>query len=330
MGNQNLKNTQTVILDNFVGSYYKGNYIWSLAMNLAWQELSESIIQEKIKLNSINEETIKMTDVFNKFIVSEKDLDKGSYYIKSGYGQETVDAINKEVKNKFPNKNFPSLKLKLFPLDIISYAYFLKSVIYEQPMSSTIVDFLGKEVEGFSADDETQKESIFIISYDSDDKFIVSIKLKDNDDELIFAKGYDMKKPQAVLNYIVNSRSKETLKECDFFEAPIIHLSYNRIYSELEGNYLLNKKFTEFKIKQMFENIKFDIDEKGARVENEAVLFVEYGCAPPSEEESSRCFILDKPYWVIMKRQASQKPYFMLGVNNTELMQELDNFTTLL
>ena len=67
----------------------------------------------------------------------------------------------------------------------------------------------------------------------------------------------------------------------------------------------------------MFENIKFDMDEKGARVENQAVIILEMSM------KKIRNFILNNPYWIIMKRAESENPYFILGVNNTELMEKL-------
>lgn len=73
----------------------------------------------------------------------------------------------------------------------------------------------------------------------------------------------------------------------------------------------------------MYENIKFNMDQAGARVENEAVIGMETTSAPPTIIEKPKNFILNKPYWVIMQRQNSQNPYFLLGINNSELMEKL-------
>jgi 16S rRNA U516 pseudouridylate synthase RsuA-like enzyme len=83
---------------------------------------------------------------------------------------------------------------------------------------------------------------------------------------------------------------------------------------------LANVGFEDYFISQMFENIKFDMDEKGARVENEAVIVMEKAAFEIAEEKVKK-FILNKPYWIVMKRIDSQNPYFVLGVNNTELMK---------
>ncbi len=316
------ESSHAVILDNFIGSYCKGNYVWGLAMNLAWQELTDTILHEKLALNTTDKDALAITQSFNHTHLSKNDIDDASYYVKAGYGQETVDAINKESRKKFPNKSFDNLTMQLAPADIISYAYFLKEVQYKEPLYKTRVKFLGKRVKGFYADSYKQKKSIKVLSYKNNNTFIVSLKLKNTGDELFFAKGYNMKQPQAILNAIATAQPKGHLREIDYFEAPNLHLDYHRDYSEMTGKFLSNKKFTDYFIGQMFENIKFDMDEKGARVENEAVITLLKSAAPSLDEEKPRYFKLDKPYWIIMKRSNSKNPYFMLGVNNTELMKE--------
>jgi len=68
----------------------------------------------------------------------------------------------------------------------------------------------------------------------------------------------------------------------------------------------------------MFENIKFDMNEKGARVENEAVIMAKRQAFIPKN------IILDDDFWVIMKQANSLNPYFILGVQNDKLMKEFE------
>ncbi len=312
---------KSVILDNFVGSYCKGNYVWGLAMNLAWQEINNEILHEKLSLRTDDKSALEIAKTFNNTQFSKKDLDEESYYIKAGYGQETVKLINKESRKKFPKKSFEDLDIKLSPEDIISYAYFLKEVEYILPFEKKKVNFLDEEVAGFYAGNDSQRDIIRILDYKNNDKFIISIGLKNEGDEIIFAKGYDMKQPQAVLNRISKCDFYDDMNDRDIFEAPNIDLNYHREYTEVKGKALANKKFTKYEISQMFENIKFNLDEKGARVENEAVIAMRLTAMLPTELPKPRHFKLDKPYWIIMKRSNSNNPYFVLGVNNTELME---------
>jgi len=319
------------VKNNYTGSDYKGNYVYGAAMNLAWNDLNDNILHEKLRLRTNDKIALEMVDKFNNAVFTKDDLDEASYYIKSGYGQKTVNAINKESKEKFPSKSFDNLDLKLEDKDIISYAYFLKEVEYLIQFEKKDVLFKNKKVKGFYAKLPGQKNNVEILKYWDDDNFIIKLKLKDSDDELFLAKGFDMKNPKIIVDEInkYNENVLSTIAKEDKFEMPDLHLDHHREYKELIGKFLANEKFKpmgyedwDFFIKVMFENVKFDMNYKGARVENEAVIVISSWGSMTREPKKIKQFILDKPFWVVMKRTDSQNPYFILGVNNTELMEE--------
>jgi hypothetical protein len=301
-----------------LGSECEGNYVWGGAMNLAWNELNSNILHENLQLNTTDKTALKMVNSLNKPVFSKKDLDAKSYYIKSGYGQETVNLINQESRKKFPSKSFADLQLNLSPKDIISYAYFLKVVKYKTPFTEGNMFFERKKVESFYVENEAQRKNIEVLRYENENKFIIRLSLKDESDQLILAKGFDMDDPNVVLAAIRKANTPTSLEKRDQFKAPVLHLSHNRVYDELIGKSLANKGFEQYFIKQMFENIKFDMDSKGARAENEAVVSVAKADVAPS-----RHFILDKPYWVVMKRSDSENPYLFVGVKNTNVMKDV-------
>lgn len=334
-------NTETNInTKNYTGSFYKGNYIWGGAMNLAWTDLSENIIQEEIDLvlDSSETEAKKILEKLNNPVMTKSDLSQKNYYIKSGYGQKTVDQINKETKEKFPTKRFANLNFELSPTDIIAYAYFLKEIEYKIPFSVSKYDFFFSDfttaVKSFYAETEEQKENIQILHYENDEKFIVSLQLKDKTDNLILAKGYNMDSPEEVVTEIQKiyknlsntSGNIETLQDEDSFQMPFLHVDMTRKYTELIHKYFKNSEFTDYFIATMFENIKFDINEKGARVENEAVIMMKNLSAMPyfENQDIPKNIILDDDFWVIMKQSNSLNPYFILGIQNDELMTEFE------
>jgi hypothetical protein len=304
----------------YLGSEYKGNFVWAGAMNLAWNELNDNILKEKLQLNTTDAAALKMVGELNNPVFTKNDLDEKSYYIKSGYGQKTVEVINKESKEKFPNKSLKDLILTLSETDIISYAYFLKETEYKQIFEKAATKFEDTEVEGFAATKDEQRNNVRILNYNSDDTFLISLLLKDADDQLFLAKGYPDDGLKTVMEDINQKANTElaALDGNDSFTCPVIDLSHSRDYKELINKHLLNKGFEEYMILKMFENIKFNMDEKGARVENEAVIVI--GKSVPQFGEP-RQFVLDKPFWVIMKRKNAQVPFFILHVKNVELMK---------
>lgn len=304
---------------HYTGYLHENNYVWGAAMNLCWNELAASVIKAPIELNTEDAEALSMVDAFNHPVCTTQDVDAESYYVKAGFGKSTIDAINTECRSKFPQKSFDDLKMDLAPLDLIAYAYFLKTVSYEEPFTLSDVWFNQQRVAGFKAE-EDQKKTVNVLHYVNDDQFIIQIQLRDQGDELILAKGFDTRHPAQVLETLheFERKSIDYLREEDSFRMPLLKLHYRRDYTTLEGKSFLNKGWTGYFIGQMFEDLSFELDETGARVENQAVITVERGAMRPKH---ARNFFLDKPFWVIMKRTDSVKPYFLLGINNTTLMQ---------
>ena len=66
------------------------------------------------------------------------------------------------------------------------------------------------------------------------------------------------------------------------------------------------------------QNIRFELNEKGARLRSESHMAI--GCAASPEPEAPRMMIFDKPFLVMLARQDAQVPYFALWVENAELM----------
>ncbi len=314
---------------NYTGDFYNENYVWGGAMNLAWTELKDSFVGESLAFETKNKEALAITHKLNNPVFTKTDMDDESYYIKSGYGQATVDAINQECRAKFPQKSISDLMMKLGAKDIISYAYFLKEVMFPVAFRPQTVTFMDKDVEGFVADANSY-QNVYLVDYQDDDHFIIALKLKDNKDQLFLAKGYPLNSPEEVVSSLrKKTQPTSELREIpgkvinkkDIFEAPKLHLDFNREYKQMIGQKIKNSKLKGYMISVMQEVIKFDMDEKGARVENEAVIGMITSAGPNAY--TPKKLILDKPYWVLMKRSDSNNPYFLLGVKDTSILKPL-------
>jgi len=353
---QNLQNTKDYCTDNkeqinnvihtwynwTTWSYYKWNYVYWAAMDLAWSELKENIIWEDIRLNISKDDKIlnpnleKLLKEFNNTIFSKKDLDEKSYYVKAWYWQKTVDTINKESKEKFPDKSFKDLEMKLWKYDIISYAYFFKNFDFFTAFLKDTVYFNKIPVKWFkygatSPNYLKQRKNISILNYKNDDNFIIKLNLKDFDDDFFVAKWYNMTSTKEVLDDLQKYKDKklEDFWDNDYFQMPNINFDFKRNYEEFINKLILNSKFNktgeDYIIAKMYENIKFALNNKWVKVENEAVVVMYCTSAwfnenyiPPKE----RHFYLNKPFWIIMKSHNSNNPYLIIWINNTALMQK--------
>jgi len=53
---------------------------------------------------------------------------------------------------------------------------------------------------------------------------------------------------------------------------PVVTLNADRHFNELIGLKFLNQELSQYFIRVMFEAVKLNIDESGAKVENQAVI----------------------------------------------------------
>lgn len=114
---------------------------------------------------------------------------------------------------------------------------------------------------GFSAKDSEQRKGVRIVAYENYDKFIITLPLKDDDDSLILAKGYEMNSPESVVRAIQQNKhdAYQTIAEIDVFAAPLLRIDHHREYPELTGKNFGNKNLEHYRMAQMFENIQFDM-----------------------------------------------------------------------
>lgn len=98
---------------------------------------------------------------------------------------------------------------------------------------------------------------------------------------------------------------------------PVVDIEVERSYSEIVGSTVNSGDMKGHQIAAMLEKIKFKIDEVGAKVENEAVMF-SVTCVMIHEIQPKR-LILDQPFWIVMKQKGSH-PYFVAHINNHDFM----------
>ena len=173
-------------------------------------------------------------------------------------------------------------------------------------------------VKGFFARTQLQKSVVEIIHYCRYDKFIVKIKLKDLNDELIIAKGFDQNSPIDVMNALKmeDTTQSTNLEANDAFGMPELHFNYDHVFKDLLNKRFDNLKLNKYEIKEFYEKVKFDLGYSGVRLENETAWGMVTGMPP----KINKRLILNKPFWLVMKRKKSKNPYFILGVNNSKVM----------
>jgi hypothetical protein len=71
-------------------------------------------------------------------------------------------------------------------------------------------------------------------------------------------------------------------------------------------------------IKSAIQAIDFSLDKSGAAISSEASI----GVTKKAEDFRPRKFSFDRPFFVIMKKRDAEHPFFVMWVENDELLQK--------
>lgn len=177
--------------------------------------------------------------------------------------------------------------------------------------------FEGTQVKGFKASSWQHRENVEVLSYEGDWEFVVSLRLKQQSEQLCLVMTQRQSAAHEIAQRVSQLEKATRLSSSDEFAMPMVELDVERRYPELAGGKIRSGRLAEYEILEMYEKIKFRIDEEGAKVENEACLMV----GTTSIRTPGKNLILNRPFWVVM-RQKGRHPYFVMQVSNTEFMRK--------
>ncbi len=299
------------------GSDYQGNYIWSIAMNLAWNELCDHVLGKKVIFE--DQTGADLVALFNQQLFHRNVVGEDTCLAKSGYGIHTVHRILQELAERFPEQSTDLLvSISLEVNELLCYAYLQKSFVHWSAFVEVPVSFLGKPVKGFSPKGQPG-QGVQLVMYQDADNFVVRLLSADELEQIILIKGFADVGHEELLGFLkkVTSRAFPELGPEDRLLIPNIHFQHTRSYDELIG---AKVKDEDLFLRIMKEQIKFSLDYQGARVENEAVLVMARGGFDDPKQ-----LIFDKPFWLAMKRMDQDLPYLILRVENEVIMEPITN-----
>jgi len=246
---------------------------------------------------------------------------------KAGYIKDSVIAkINRELEQKF--KISKSFSEGYNDNDIISYAYLKKQIKFYYLLQddfgkekmvfngSDTVDFFGLR---YAVTNPVNKSRILIHNYKSSDNFILEIKTKVNTDQVIIAKMQPESTLAASYSTImqrVKLNDTSYIEEGEMLKIPYISFSIEENFRELKNRKLLNPGFTGYTIREAKQVIDFSLNGKGVSLESEGELRAIFAIV----ENSTRQFVFDKPFFIILKERDKNEPYFCMYIANATCM----------
>jgi serine protease inhibitor len=219
---------------------------------------------------------------------------------------------------------------------IITKAFFNKTLPFPSKLQKLDepISFNKTNVSAFGIKyyDEEAAKFTEILYYKDDDHFALKLMPKDNEHQIILAKGTGnvanlataIKQTNDLINIANNEKKlpktawKYNLNDIDIFSIPIIKFNIEKNYSEIEGQtFTTNGK--RHHVEEAYQRTGFMLDENGAVVESQAYTTTDSIASEPMKIQPKR-MIFDKPFLIIIKRTKKDNPYFVMYVQNTELL----------
>lgn len=302
--------------------------LWCATFQLAWNEVV-SFIGEDVKMKNAD----PAVAILNKKAVSAKDLDDASYVALAGRLADGIYAkVDSALKAKFKGAAVPKLSRSRSigrPQDIFAYAYLFKNLEFAIPFEDVAgpLSFKGQRVRCFGVDRQKKAPQamlaqVRVLAHDmAADTFILELVTKAKGDQLILAKvkpGKTLAETIAKVLDRAKAAAMTPMFEHDILMVPKLNFDVRRRYRELEGRPLMisNPNIAQdLMILGALQDVRFQLDEKGARLRSEGHIAI--GCGGPP---MGRRFIFDDPFLILMKRKDAKNPYFAMWVDNAELL----------
>jgi hypothetical protein len=308
------------------------NVLWCGTLQLAWNKAID-LVGEKLKF--ANQPPV--VDLLNREDFTDADLAPGSYVAMADFERNNVeDEIRAALEKTFNGAASPELippkPPHPGPDDFVAYAYLYKNLAFADPFADNDpLTFGAQQVANFGFTKNLDRvphvvtAQVSIYDYQSENDFIIKLKTKSPDDELILAKitpGPTLQETiTRTLKRIAQNKPDYVNKETDQLAIPKLNFDLRGDFTELEGLILEPSPSAHVRtliLSKAQQLIRFQLNENGAILKSEATISMTLAIA--MEPPKPHLMIFDRPFLILMKQAKSDQPYFALWVGNASLL----------
>jgi len=313
------------------------NVLWCGTLQLAWNE-AIGLVGEK--LHFANQPPV--VDLMNRADFTKTDLDAASYVAIADFERNNVEdeiraALAKTFKGAASPELIPPKPPHPAPDDFVAYAYLYKDLAFAKPFADNDeIAFGSTQVKNFGFGTNPRllpdgvMDQVSIYDYRSADDFVITVKPKAKEDELILAKLQPGVTLQATIDSVlqrISANQPEPMGPDPELAIPKLNFDLRGDFQQLEDLILEPspsahvKKLVTTKVQQL---VRFQLNEKGAILKSEAVIVMKTLAIQGGTTPDRHIMIFDKPFLILMKRTDSPHPYFALWVGNASLLVPAD------
>jgi hypothetical protein len=313
------------------------NNIWCSSFQLAWNEMKNNVIKEPVLVKDAQDVCLRL----NSAKQDKTDLLPESYYAAAGFISDgIIQKIHTDMSSRFPSKKIPEFDVS--GNNLIAYAYFETYIKFTTPFlqcTSPLIfnDSSGKQTpvksfgtwDSFSTLRELLCEQVEVlyckIENNSMTEFALDLCKQTEPYQIVMAVMKSQNSLESSYNQlqakIESFKSQEDyntlagLQSEDELQIPDMFWKIDHSFNELVGKSLMNMNAQGMPITVAVQMIHFRLDRAGVTLKSEAYLE-----KAASQMLFPRKFIFDKPFLLYLKMRDAQQPFFVMWVDNAELL----------
>ncbi|MCK4627956.1 MAG: hypothetical protein KAT56_03070, partial [Sedimentisphaerales bacterium] len=317
---------QTIVVATLDSPVPKGkNVIWCVTFQACWNELKTVVGPMDVP------GARDMVRRLNEAPLNADDLPEGGYYAAAGLVTDgIVKKIKSEMAARFPNvkPNLPSVGNEIVA---VAYAYLSSAVkfrtaYFDREGGDNFIDSSGNRtrISSFglyknreSSVNATLARQIEVLYSDKkrypSQEFVLDLDKNSRPTQLILAcvepkesLAATWQKVQRKMRDWNPGKDEREFGDHDSLAVPNVNYRLRHIFKELETSDLLRTS----------QVIEFRLDRSGAGLASEA--YIAYLAA-------GRSFSFIRPFLIVLRKRGSAEPYFVMWVDNAELLCKITN-----
>ncbi|MCX7427884.1 MAG: hypothetical protein NTW96_19930 [Planctomycetia bacterium] len=316
------------------------NAIWCASFLSAWKAMEEDVAKEPPSL----QDSPKVALELNQAADPRPDVPKASMYVAAGWNDKgIVDQIQNDLAADFPTKAPPTFP-GILPNSFVAYAYLEANVAFLVPYFQSrspmvFTDGAGNKTElssfGIRSEDDYAYEKLRAQPrvlfwkgkpWDKGLEFAVDLCAESSPSQIIVARINREPTLAAALARVESERAElektrekdpgwaqfvERIGPRDVLLVPDICWRISHHFAELECKTFTNSKLAGQRLDVAQQDISFRLDRSGAELKSESKQY----CKPQDIH-----YVLDRPFLICMKKRDAKTPYFVMWVENAELL----------
>jgi hypothetical protein len=313
----------------------KRSAIWCISLQLAWNRLKNDLAGEPIRLANAQQ----FAERLNRAQQSEDDVATDDFLAMAGrVDQGIVQRIESALAAKFPQNTMPPVPGN--PRGVVASGYLKADVRYAYQFFNH-VDWLSfkasdgrtTRVRSFGLPDFDRKHPLVggcrqqvRVLFREGGRFAVDLSHGSKPNQIVLAK---MPRKSTLADTLAELSEKMAaaqptgLTESATLLVPNMQWRVDHDFRELAGQDkdFLNAALTGLFLEKAFQFVDFKMDRTGARVESGAYLVGNNGHTPEEDPNPDR-YHFDQPFLILMKKRGAKHPFFVMWVDNAELLSK--------